>query len=114
MRTRTDGRGGKPVQLGAALRSWLDSAGLGPRLELSQAVDRWSAAVGPQIAAVTRAESVNAQGILWVRVATSAWANELSMMSPGILAQLNRGATRGGQIREIRWLTGSFASGNPR
>ncbi len=106
MSFRNDGRGGRPVQLGSALRDWLEDAGLSSRLELTQAVERWAGAVGPQIAAVTRAESVNAQGILWVRVTTSAWANELSLMSPRILAQLNREATREGRIREIRWLIG--------
>jgi predicted nucleic acid-binding Zn ribbon protein len=94
------------VPLGEALQDWIEDTGLGPRLELVQAVERWAAAVGPQIAAVTRAESVNAQGILWVRVTTSAWANELSLMSPRILSQLNREASSAGRIREIRWLIG--------
>ncbi|HLB54299.1 MAG TPA: DUF721 domain-containing protein [Gemmatimonadales bacterium] len=103
-------RGGRPVRVGEALGHWLDKARLGSRLELAQAVERWAGAVGPQIAAVTRAELVNAYGTLWVRVISSAWANELSLMTPRILAQLNRGAGRGGQIREIRWLTGDLAA----
>jgi len=113
-RGRREGRGGRPVRVDAALREWIDGAGLGPRLELTRSVERWAGVVGPQIAAVTRAESVNAQGVLWVRVTTSAWANELSLMSPRILAQLNRGTTGAGQIREIRWLTGGVASSGPR
>jgi predicted nucleic acid-binding Zn ribbon protein len=104
--TPKEKRGGRPVSLGTALRAWLDDAGLGRRLELTQALDHWAAAVGPQVAAVTQPESVNAQGILWVRVASSAWANELSLMSPRILAQLNQLGARQAQIREIRWLVG--------
>jgi predicted nucleic acid-binding Zn ribbon protein len=97
-------RGKPPTRLGEALGAWLARSGLGRRLDLSQAVDGWAEIVGPQIAAVTRAEAVNADGPLWVRVATSAWANELSLMAPRILAKLNQ--DRRGQIKEIRWLTG--------
>ena len=104
-------RGKPPTRLGDALGSWLSKSGLGRRLDLADAVDGWADTVGPQIAAVTRAEAVNAEGTLWVRVASSAWANELSLMAPRILATLNQG--RRGHIKEIRWLTG-FDSGEPR
>jgi predicted nucleic acid-binding Zn ribbon protein len=99
--------GSPPTRIGEALARWLDKSGLERRLDLAQAVDRWAGAVGPQVAAVTRAEAVNAEGTLWVRVTTSAWANELNLMTPRILAALNRG--RRGHIREIRWLTGLTA-----
>jgi len=39
---------------------------------------------------------------LRVRVATAAWANELSLMTPQIIARLNAG--RQGRIRGIRWI----------
>jgi len=97
-------RGQPPSRLGDALRGWLDKAGLTRRLDLARTVDDWASIVGSQIAAVTRAEAVNADGTLWVRVASSAWANELSLMAPRILAKLNQ--NRRGQIKEIRWLTG--------
>ncbi len=100
-------RGGRPVRVGEALEDWLGRSGLGTRLTLAQAVDRWPGAVGPQIATVTQAEAVNGQGTLWVRVVSSAWANELSLMTPRILGELNRGIAPEGQIREIRWLAGS-------
>lgn len=94
----------KLTPLRQALSDWLEKRGLARRLAQAQIVAAWPSLVGPQIAAVTRAESVTADGILWVRVATSAWATELSLMAPRILARLNAG--RAGQIREIRWLTG--------
>lgn len=100
-----------PARLGDALGSWLSKTGLRRRLDLAEAVEQWAGTVGPQIAAVTRAEAVNAEGTLWVRVASSAWANELSLMAPRILATLNQG--RRGHIKEIRWLTG-FDAGAPR
>jgi predicted nucleic acid-binding Zn ribbon protein len=104
-------RGKPPTPLADALGSWLNKSGLARRLDLAQAVDHWAATVGPQIAAVTRAEAVNAEGTLWVRVVSSAWANELSLMAPRILAKLNQ--NRRGQIKEIRWLTG-LAGPEPR
>ena len=110
MSRREDGRGGRPVTVGSALKGWLDQAGLGIRLEQVQAMERWPGAVGPQIAAVTRPETVSAHGVLWVRVTTSAWANELSLMTPRILSQLNRGVLPKAQIREIRWLVGEVRS----
>ena len=94
----------KPSTIRDVLDAWLAKSGMGKRLDVSQVVDRWAEVVGPQIAAVTRAEAVNAEGTLWVRVASSAWANELSLMAPRILGKLNQ--DRRGQIREIRWLTG--------
>jgi predicted nucleic acid-binding Zn ribbon protein len=100
-------RGSPPARLGDVLGSWLAKAGLARRLDLAQVVEHWAEAVGPQIAAVTRAEAVNAEGTLWVRVASSAWANELSLMAPRILAKLNQ--NRRGQIKEIRWLIGLSA-----
>jgi predicted nucleic acid-binding Zn ribbon protein len=96
-------RGG-PVRWDAALAEWARSAGLAQRLDLARVVTEWPTLVGPQIAAVTRADSVTADGVLRVRVVSSAWATELSLMTPRILARLNAG--RAGRIREIRWLTG--------
>lgn len=93
-----------PVRLGDALAAWTRKAGLTRRMDLARIVEEWPERVGPQIASVTRAESVTPDGILRVQVATSAWAAELSLMTPRILARLNAG--RAGRIREIRWTTG--------
>lgn len=102
----------RPTRLGEAVQSWLSRSGLTRRLDVAQVVDRWADAVGPQVAAVTKAEAVNAEGTLWVRVASSAWATELSLMAPRILSRLNQG--RQGQIKEIRWLTGLPAPDRPQ
>jgi len=97
-------RRGAPIALAAALREWVERAGLARRIDLAQAVEDWPGAVGPQIAAVTRADSVTPDGVLRVRVASSAWATELSLMTPRILARLNEG--RRGRVRDIRWIAG--------
>jgi predicted nucleic acid-binding Zn ribbon protein len=87
---------------GEAVDRFLARAGLAKRVAQAGVIEEWSELVGPQIAAVTRAESVTQDGVLRVLVTTAAWANELSLMTPRILAQLNRG--RVGRIREVRWI----------
>jgi predicted nucleic acid-binding Zn ribbon protein len=95
---------GKPTPLKDALRAWARKAGVARRLDQARAVEDWAERVGPQIAAVTRADSVTPDGLLRVQVASAAWATELSLMTPRILARLNEG--REGKIRDIRWIAG--------
>lgn len=87
---------------GEAIDRFLARAGLARRVAQAGVVDEWPGLVGPQIAAVTRAESVTPDGVLRVLVATAAWASELSLMTPRILAKVNAG--RAGRIKEIRWV----------
>lgn len=92
-----------PTAVGEVLRAYLGRAGVGRRIEQAAVVAAWPQLVGPQIAAVTRAESVTPDGTLFVRVATSPWMNELQLLTPDIMARVNAG--RGaGRIRTIRWL----------
>ena len=92
-----------PVTVREALDSYLTKSGLGRRLAQAQVIPEWPRLVGPQIAAVTVPESVTPDGMLFVRVATSAWMNELQLMAPEIMARVNAG--RGpGRIKTIRWL----------
>ena len=86
-----------------ALDAFLAQSGLGRRLAQAPVIPDWPRPVGPHIAAVTRPESVAPDGTLFVRVATSAWMNELQLMAPEIMARVNAG--RGpGRIKTIRWL----------
>jgi predicted nucleic acid-binding Zn ribbon protein len=94
----------RPVPLAEAIRAYLKRVGLSRRIGQAGVVEDWPNLVGPQIARVTAAESVTPDGVLRVRVATAAWANELSLMTPQILARLNTGRT--GRISKIRWLAG--------
>ena len=92
-----------PTPVGEALKAYLTRSGLGVRLGQAQVVAEWARLVGPQVAAVTSAESVSPDGTLFVRVATSAWRNELQLMMPELMARVNAG--RGaGRIKTIRWL----------
>ena len=93
----------RPTSLAEALANYLEqSPSLSKRLEQAGVIEAWPSLVGPQVAQVTIADSVTADGVLRVRVASAPWANELSLMTPAILARVNAG--RKGRIREIRWL----------
>ncbi len=95
-------RSARPAPLGDAVSAWLSRTGIGARVAQAAIIVEWPRLVGEQIAAVTEAESITPDGLLRVRVATAAWANELSLMTPQIIARLNAG--RQGRIRGIRWI----------
>jgi predicted nucleic acid-binding Zn ribbon protein len=90
------------MAVGEVLRRYLARAGLTRRLAQAQVIPDWPRLVGPQIAAVTEPQSVTPDGTLFVRVATSAWMNELQLMGPQIMAAVNQGG--GARIKTIRWL----------
>jgi predicted nucleic acid-binding Zn ribbon protein len=94
----------KPTRLGEALQAYLRKAGLVRRIGQARVLEDWAELVGPQIAKVTQPESVGADGQLRVRVATAAWASELQLMTPQILAKVNK--DRPGRINSIRWMAG--------
>jgi len=96
---------GRPEKVSEALAGYLKSRGLERRVAQAGVVTEWPAIVGPQIARVAQAETVTPDGVLMVRVTTSAWANELSLMTHQIIARLNAGRNAG-RIERIRWKVG--------
>jgi len=94
----------RPVPLAEALQAYLKRSGLVRRIGQAGVLEAWPELVGPQIAKVTAPESVSQDGVLRVKVQTAAWAAELSMMTPQILARVNAG--RAGRIKGIRWIAG--------
>lgn len=98
----TGSRKRAPARIGDAVSAWLARTGIGSRVAQAAIIVEWPKLVGEQIASVTEAESITPDGLLRVRVATAAWANELSLMTPQIIARLNAG--RQGRIRGIRWI----------
>jgi predicted nucleic acid-binding Zn ribbon protein len=92
-----------PVAVSEAISSYLSRSGLARRVGQAQIIPDWPGLVGAQIAAVATPESVTPDGVLFVRVTTSSWMNELQLMTPDIMARINAG--RGaGRITTIRWL----------
>lgn len=96
----------RPTPLADVLQSYLKRAGLVRRMGQAGVIEEWAELVGPQIASVTQPESVTPEGVLRVKVATAAWASELQLMTPRILARLNTGRT--GRITAVRWLAGGI------
>ena len=94
----------KPTTLSEALGGYLARSGLARRLEQASVVEAWPELVGPQIAAVTRALSITPDGTLAVRVSTHAWATELGLMTPRILARVN--GSRTNRVLHVRWMVG--------
>jgi predicted nucleic acid-binding Zn ribbon protein len=91
------------VAVAEALQGYLSRAGLAGRVAQAQVVPDWPRLVGAPIAAVTRPEGVGPDGTLFVRVATSAWMNELQLMTPEIMAKINAGRGQG-RVKAVRWL----------
>lgn len=90
----------RTTKLGDALSSYFARSGLKRRLEQASVIPDWPDLVGPQIAEVTRPLAVTRDGTLFVAVGSAAWAQELQLMSPTILAQLGK---RGRKIKRIVW-----------
>ena len=99
-------RKGNPTRLGDVMTGVLKRAGVAERVAQSAVLDRWAEAVGERIARVADPELITADGVLFVRVRTAAWRQELSLMTPDIIAKLNAGRTSG-RVEGIRWMLGA-------
>jgi predicted nucleic acid-binding Zn ribbon protein len=94
-----DPQAGRPQLVGDLVSRFLQRAGLSARVEAASILTEWSDLVGPQIAAVTRAQRLSDE-TLFVGVATSAWMMELNLMRAELLRRVNAGK-REGRIRQI-------------
>lgn len=74
--------------LGKVLECVLRDLGLSKKLSEQRAVTEWPAVVGERVAEHARAVRVDG-GRLFVEVDSPVWAQELSLMKPKILAQVN-------------------------
>ena len=86
--------------------AWLGSQELAQALRPHMAKVKWEEVVGPQVAGVTQVESVR-DGILFVRVKNSVWANELTLLKDDMLRRLNL-ALGGYIIRDIHFKGGGL------
>jgi predicted nucleic acid-binding Zn ribbon protein len=102
----------QPASIADVMAAVLAQKGMTERLAQVSAIDEWASVVGTQIAAVTQPTSVTADGVLWVRVSTAAWMNELSLLAPTLLARLNAVPGRP-QVRQLRFRLGSPTTSPP-
>ena len=71
--------------------------------------DEWRAIVGSKIAARTRPGKLQ-RGVLTVKVASSAWSNELSFLRPQILDRLSKA---GHEVQRLRFVVDQELSTRP-
>jgi predicted nucleic acid-binding Zn ribbon protein len=95
----------QPVSIADVMAQVLQQKGMTERLAQVGAIDEWATVVGAQIASVTEPLSITADGVLWVRVTTAAWMNELSLLAPTLLGRLNAVPGRA-PVKQLRFRLG--------
>lgn len=96
----------KPESVGDILNRVLKSLEIDKKIDETKALMLWSEAVGPKIAANTRAVSV-VRGRLLVEAKSPAWVQECTMLKTTIMEKINKLA--GSQtIKNITFKPGSF------
>ena len=77
-----------PQRLGAAVERLVDSKGWATEVDVRGLLARWSTLVGPANAAHSRPEAF-ADTVLTVRTDSTAWATQLRLLAPQLVALLN-------------------------
>lgn len=95
----------RPEKIGTALSAFLSRRGLDVKLEPLRVLEEWPAAVGPRIAAVTRAVTIDKEGTLVIEVRTHAWMQELSLLERELL-QTVRTRPGGNAVARLKWRFG--------
>ena len=93
----------KPQRVSELLSRYLARAGLSERVAQAGVVAAWPALVGDRIARHTQAVAVRDDGVLVVKVRSAPWAQELTLMTPQVIARLNAGR-KDGRITGIHWM----------
>lgn len=76
-----------PVRAGAVLDGIVDASGWSGPLAVHAVTGRWHEIVGPTVAEHTTVETFD-DGVLVVRCSSTAWATQLRMLVPTVLARL--------------------------
>ena len=100
-------RTGRISPLGIALQDMLRTQDLQEALRPHKARAIWAEVVGPEIAGATNAEAVRG-GVLFVRVKSAVWSNELTFYKQDILNRIN-GRLGGRVLSDIHFKTSGRA-----
>ncbi len=95
-----------PELIKGVLNSTLKDMGIAKKIKEKQALKLWSEITGNNICKHTEAKYIN-QGVLFVIVDNSAWANELLFMKENLIKQLNKKLDKK-IVKDIRFQTGSI------
>lgn len=87
--------------LDAVLRAVIDHHHLWPLLRTQRLLVEWKELVGPTIARVTAPDSLR-NGVLSVWVKTSPWMQELRLLAPRLIEQLNAALGDPPLVKELR------------
>jgi predicted nucleic acid-binding Zn ribbon protein len=87
--------------IGPALDELMVGLGIKKKLQEYDAVVYWDTVVGAQIAKVTKATRIT-QGVLFVRVTTGTWRNELTFRKKEIVDKLNA-FVGSGAVKDIKF-----------
>lgn len=79
----------------AVIDGLTETLGIKSRLQEYEAVVEWDSIVGEQIAKMTTASRI-VKGVLFVKVKTSTWRNELNIRKKDIIFKINK--TIGGEV----------------
>lgn len=99
-------RPAKLISLGDVLQKELKKRGIPVQFEDTRLRDIWEEAVGPVVAAQTRAESIK-KHTLNVKVASSVWMQQLHFLRDDILQKVNRILTND-PIQKIKFTVGEI------
>ncbi|MCG8605283.1 DUF721 domain-containing protein [bacterium] len=91
-----------PTPLGRSVWRLIRSLGLEKKVKQNEVLIKWSEIVGEQVFQVTRVDRVQ-NGILFVKVSSSAWRNELIYMKKEILEKIYSSIGKG-VIEDIRFI----------
>jgi predicted nucleic acid-binding Zn ribbon protein len=87
-----------PAPLGATMKRWLGDAAAGTDLIKAMVLGRWTEIVGAEVADHCEPVSL-VDGELLLRAESTAWATQLRMLAPQIVAKINREVGHGSVLR---------------
>jgi hypothetical protein len=94
------------ARIGGFLKDTLRALGVQEKLLEQKALEKWAQAVGPQIAASSKAEDVH-DGVLFVSCKSSTWSSELTLHKLDIVKKLNAAVGKE-VIKDIRFTARGF------
>lgn len=101
MRKERKQRRSRPVQAAALVEALLDKYGIKQGIREQRLVTRWAEIVGERVATRAWPDGLR-NGVLFVRVSTSAWLQELSFLREALVQGANREVGHPPMVREIR------------
>jgi hypothetical protein len=111
-RRRSPAQDDLPRSAGSLIAAALAARGLTDEIRARDVVLNWHTIVGPRIAARTQPDSLS-QRVLYVRVASSAWMHELTLLRPQLLATIQAAMGTPRLVDELRLHLGARATSGP-